>query len=1451
MTILRPYAVVATTLIFILTAALPATAGTIYHHAIAVNIATNKVYSLNSDGTIAVTDGATGSSTTILVGGQPSAIVVNPVTNKIYVAVPGSASVVIVDGATNATSSVSVGPAPFSLALNPITNKIYVGVSGAVTAIDGATNSTSAIALGASTSGIAVNPLTNMIYATSDGASTDSLFIVDGTTQNVSTIAVGQNPVSVAVNPATNKIYVASFNSSTISVVDGVSGRVSNVTTSGPPTSIVVNPVTNKIYALAQSSLAVLDSNTNSTTTIAGAGGLDVVLNALTNKVYVAAVSSILVIDGATNSTSTLTGGVHNDNLGVNPITNKIYSADGATDGLTIVDGAAYSFVTTPLPAPTDPNFPFGTEIGINPATKKIYIGSWFGTVSIVDGTTSSIETVDAGNTPDLLAINPSLNKVYAADPGGFSITVIDGSGNTSFLDADGINALASNPVTNRLYVANRATVSTRSGGLTFFNADDSVTVVDETTGTATIVALNEGASAMAVNPATNKVYIATLYNSFSNIPGDVAVLDGPTNRVTTIHAGILDQPFMAVNPATNKIYILSGNPGVPGQLTEIDGATNTFSQITVGKNPSAVAVNPAVNRIYVANTLDNTVTVVDGASHATSTVAVGSTPLFLAVNPLTNKIYVGNSGGNTITVIDGSTNATSTVDLGFNPSGMAVDMASNRVYVVTSFPDALATITEQPFQSVPLSLNISPLPANRTLSVSPSFTFNASPAAKGVYYQVDTWQKTWIRASGANGTFTGAVTILQPGPHFLYAFADDGQSATQTGSPLVSNITAYWFIVSAPNVTGIAGSRQSVSINSTFPTLFQVLVTDGGEPLANVPVTFSAPQSGPSGVFSGTSQSPIVTTNAAGIATAPTFSANGTTGGPYLVSAITPGAVSPAVFSLTNGAATVNVTLQTSPPNLLVSLDDGPLVPAPLTAQLAVGSSHTWTTQPFQAGASGIGYAFGSWSDGSFDATGPFSVPNTSASFTAQFKIQYLLMATSNNVNAFVYVPGASTGILAPGAFVSQYYDPGSTVSLQAESVFNTSFLGWNGPVADPTAPLTSVLLDAPKSVTAVFTTPLLFVPRTPCRIADTRGFGFTGVYGSPTLAAGTMREIPILASPCGIPVGPAFSLNVTAVPSASLNYLTLWQSGQPQPLVSTLNSPNGQVVANAAIVPSEDKISLYVSDASDVIVDINGYFTNIRNGGLAFYPVTPCRVADTRGSAGALGGPSLTANSTRGFPISSSTCGIPATAQAYSLNMTAVPQGRLGYLTVWPSGQPQPFVSTLNATDGRIVANAAIVAAGTNGAVNLFASDPTDVVIDINGYFAAPGAPGAMSFNPIPPCRVADTRNANGPLGAPAIGPNGVRSFPVQSSSCVVPANTAAYSLNMTAVPAGPLTYLSVWPAGQPQPFVSTLNSLNGGVVANAAIVPAGTNGAISVFSTGATNLVIDINGFFTPIP
>ena len=82
-------------------------------------------------------------------------------------------------------------------------------------------------------------------------------------------------------------------------------------------------------------------------------------------------------------------------------------------------------------------------------------------------------------------------------------------------------------------------------------------------------------------------------------------------------------------------------------------------------------------------------------------------------------------------------------------------------------------------------------------------------------------------------------------------------------------------------------------------------------------------------------------------------------------------------------------------------------------------------------------------------------------------------------------------------------------------------------------------------------------------------------------------------------------------------------------------------------------------------------------------------------------------------------SPCAPPSTAQAYVFNATVVPVGELGYLTLWPDTEQQPTVSTLNAPDGAITSNMAIVP-NINGKIDAYASGTTQLVLDISSYFA-----------------------------------------------------------------------------------------------------------------------------------
>jgi hypothetical protein len=126
---------------------------------------------------------------------------------------------------------------------------------------------------------------------------------------------------------------------------------------------------------------------------------------------------------------------------------------------------------------------------------------------------------------------------------------------------------------------------------------------------------------------------------------------------------------------------------------------------------------------------------------------------------------------------------------------------------------------------------------------------------------------------------------------------------------------------------------------------------------------------------------------------------------------------------------------------------------------------------------------------------------------------------------------------------------------------------------------------------------------------------------------------------------------------------------------------------------------------------------------------------------------------------------------------------------------------------------------------------------------------SPG-VAFVAMSPCRVFDTRNANGPYGGPRLLANTTRNFDIDNGPCTgIPAGVEAYSMNFGAIlPDGANSFVTIWPTGSAQPLVSSINPIQGGVVANAAIVPAGTNGAISVFPNTGLHLYGDINGYFT---
>jgi hypothetical protein len=126
--------------------------------------------------------------------------------------------------------------------------------------------------------------------------------------------------------------------------------------------------------------------------------------------------------------------------------------------------------------------------------------------------------------------------------------------------------------------------------------------------------------------------------------------------------------------------------------------------------------------------------------------------------------------------------------------------------------------------------------------------------------------------------------------------------------------------------------------------------------------------------------------------------------------------------------------------------------------------------------------------------------------------------------------------------------------------------------------------------------TPPIAFMAIPACRLADTRGNGFTGAFGPPSMIAQSPRVSP-LAGFCGTPgTAPAVSANVAVTNTSAAGFLAVWPGGapQPSPLVASLNYAAGQTIANAVIAPLRTSGGLTVQArfGLDLIMDVNGYF-------------------------------------------------------------------------------------------------------------------------------------------------------------------------------------------------------------------------------------------------------------------
>ncbi len=475
-------------------------------------------------------------------------------------------------------------------------------------------------------------------------------------------------------------------------------------------------------------------------------------------------------------------------------------------------------------------------------------------------------------------------------------------------------------------------------------------------------------------------------------------------------------------------------------------------------------------------------------------------------------------------------------------------------------------------------------------------------------------------------------------------------------------------------------------------------------------------------------------------------------------------------------------------------------------------------------------------------------SVTATAApvTFTSASPNPTLVVSNTGNATLTINAPTFSSNFSGTGC-------PSTLLSGQSCTEVVTFSPTVNGPTTG-TISVTSNSLNASSAASSIYLSQsngLYFVPVTPCRVVDTRN---AGTFQAGVLNGHTTRTLAIRNStncPGTIPTADdvrAYALNVTVVPRKILDFLTVAPSITGTPTFSTLNSRDGRTKANAAIVPAnlstnDRSIDVFSTDDVDVILDVFGYY--VPTAALAYYPLPPCRIADTRSGNGGI----LNAAETRNFPIAS-VCSVPTTAQAFALNFTALPPGStpntgasapLPFLTAWPAGQTQPVVSTLNATTGAVTANAAIIPSGSSGNISVYVQSATHLIIDVSGYYAPAGVGGLALYNTTP-CRAYDSRVSS--PGAPI---NGAFSTDVRTP-CNLPAVAQSIVLNATVVPPSSLLYLTLWAHGSAQPLQSTLNAFDAAVTSNLAVVPT-VDGLVSSFGPAPTDIIYDVFGYFAP--
>ena len=316
--------------------------------------------------------------------------------------------------------------------------------------------------------------------------------------------------------------------------------------------------------------------------------------------------------------------------------------------------------------------------VALNPVTSKAYaVETEEDSIAVVDGMTHKVTSVKVGKAPVAIVVNAATNRVYVANHGSGNVSVLDGTSNVLLATVDVGSlpySMAVDPASNTIYVSNIYS--------------QTMTMIDGATNRTSSMKIGSW-DAMLADPQRSRVYLLG-YES-----ADITILDVKAREKNRVPMGAMHLWGLALNPSSGNLLVTRVGRA---DVVSYDVESKESAVIKTGEYPCAVAINSKTNRAYIANYLDDSVTVIDtGRKLALATIAAGARPEAVALDENTDRVYVANSRGNTVTVIDGQTNqVVGTLNAGLNPFAIVVDPRKKVAYV--------ADATGTPFTQVDLS---------------------------------------------------------------------------------------------------------------------------------------------------------------------------------------------------------------------------------------------------------------------------------------------------------------------------------------------------------------------------------------------------------------------------------------------------------------------------------------------------------------------------------------------------------------------------------------------------------------------------------------------------------------------------------------------------------------------------------------------------------------------------